>query len=94
MKLDVGLPARQFDAFVVIVDGYRELLLRSILPDNILIQKAFDLRGLGKMYVLGRWLVVLILVDDVLANPDAFITDEDRGPRDQFTNIILTFVAE
>jgi len=46
------------------------------------------------MYVFRGRLVVLIFVDDVLANTDAFITNEHSGPCDQFTNIILTLVAE
>jgi hypothetical protein len=46
------------------------------------------------MNVFGGWLVVLIFIDDVLANSNPLITDEDGRPRDQFADVILTFVAE
>ena len=46
------------------------------------------------MDVSGGGFVILILVDDVLANPDAFITDEDRRARNEFPNVVLTLVAE
>jgi len=78
----------------MIVNGYSELFFGPVLSNDVLIQKSFDLGGLGKMYVLRGRLVVLVLVDDVLTNPHAFITDENRGTSDQFTNIILTLVAE
>jgi hypothetical protein len=78
----------------MIVNGYSELLFGPVLSDDVLIQKSLDLGRLGKMYVLRGRLVVLVLVDDVLTNPHALITDENRGTSDQFTNIILTLVAE
>jgi len=78
----------------MVVDGDCELLFRPVLTDYILVKESFDLRRLRKMYVLGRGLVVLIFVDDVLTNADAFITNEDRGTSDKFTNIILTLVTE
>jgi hypothetical protein len=59
-----------------------------------LVEESFDLGWLGKVDVLRRRLVVLILIDDVLANRHTFITDENRGPCDQFTNVILTLIAE
>jgi len=78
----------------MIVDSDSQLLFRSVLAYDVLIEESFDLRWLRKMYVFRRGLVVLIFIDDVLTNPDAFITDEDRGTSDQFTNIILALVAE
>jgi hypothetical protein len=78
----------------VIVNGYSEFLFGPVLPNDVLIEKSLDLGRLGKMYVLRGRLVVLVLVDDVLTNPHALITDENRGTSDQFTNIILALVAE
>jgi len=78
----------------VIVDGYSEFLFGPVLPNDILIEKSLDLGRLGKMYVLRGRFVVLVLVDDVLTNPHAFITDENCGTSDKFTNIILALVAE
>jgi hypothetical protein len=33
------------DAFAVIIDCHRQLLLSGFLPDYVLIQKLFDLKG-------------------------------------------------
>jgi hypothetical protein len=46
------------------------------------------------MDVPGGWFVILVFIDDVLANSDALIANEDRRTRDQFPNVILTFIAE
>jgi hypothetical protein len=78
----------------VVVNRDRKLLFGFVLADNVLIKESFNLGRLGKMYVLWRRLVVLVFVDDVLANRYALITDENRGTRDQFTDVILTLVAE
>jgi len=78
----------------VVVDGDGKLLLRFVLSDYILIEKSLDLGWLRKMYVFGRRLVVLVLINNVLANANAFITNEDRGTGDQFTNVILAFITE
>jgi hypothetical protein len=78
----------------MIVDSDGQLLLRFVLAYNVLVKESLDLWRLRKMYVFGRRLVVLIFIDDVLAYPYAFITYEDRGTSDQFTNIILTLIAE
>jgi hypothetical protein len=94
LQLNVGLLAGQLDSFVVVVDGNSELLLRFVLADDVLIEESFDLRGLGKVYVLWRRFVVLILVDDVLTYCDALIADKYSRARDQFANVILAFVAE
>jgi len=46
------------------------------------------------MYVSGRRLIVLIFIDNVLTHADTLVTDEDSGPRDQFSNVILTLITE
>ena len=84
----------QLDALVMVVDFDSKLLLRFILTDDVLIQESFDLGRLGKVDVFGRRFVVLIFVDDVLTNADAFVTDEDGRPRDQLPNVILALVAK
>jgi hypothetical protein len=78
----------------MVVDGDCKLLLRFVLANHILIEESFDFGWLGEVNVLGRRLVVLILIDDVLAYSHAFITDKNRGPCDQFTNVILALIAE
>jgi len=94
LELDVGFSPGHLDALVMVVDSYSQLLFRPVLAHDVLIEESFDLRRLGEMDVLRRGFVILILVDDVLANPNAFVTNEYGGSRNQFTNVILTLVAE
>ncbi len=46
------------------------------------------------MDAAGRDIVVLIFIDDVLADAHTFVADEDRFPCDQFLNFVLTGVTE
>ena len=78
----------------MIVHSDGQFLLRSILSDDVLIKESLDLGRLGKMYVSGRRLIVLIFIDNVLTHADTLVTDEDSGPRDQFSNVILTLITE
>jgi hypothetical protein len=78
----------------VVVNSHGKLLFGFILADDVLIEEAFDLGRLREMYVLRRRFVILILIDNVLAYANAFVTDEDSGTRDQFSDIILALVAE
>jgi hypothetical protein len=94
LQFDVGLLPRQLNPLVVVVYGDRKLLLRFILADDVLIEKTFDLRRLWKVDVFRRRFVILIFIDDVLANANALIADENGGARDQFANVILALVAE
>src|SRR5262245_39841369 len=94
LKFDVRLFAGQLDALVVIVDRDSKLLLGFILADDILIEESLNLGWFGKVNVFRGWLVILIFIDDVLTNPNAFVTDEDGRPRDQFPDVILTLVAK
>ena len=94
LEFDVGLLSRQLDALVVVVYGDGQLLLRFVLTDDVLVEKCLDLGWLGKVNILGGGFVVLIFIDDVLANADAFITDENGWTCDQLPNFVLTLVAE
>jgi hypothetical protein len=78
----------------MVVDRDSQLLFGFVLTDDVLIKEAFDLGRLGKVNVLGGRLIVGVFVDNVLAGTDAFIANEDRRPRDEFTNVILALVAE
>ncbi len=46
LKLDLTRAHLAIDALVVIVNGNRENFLRPVLPDHILVEDRFDLRGL------------------------------------------------
>ena len=78
----------------MVVNRHSELLFRLILTDDVLVEETFDLRGLRQMYVFRRRLVILIFVDDVLANTNTLVTDEDSRPCYELPDVILAFVTE
>src|SRR5262249_8944640 len=98
VQLDFVAAARLFldvDPLVVVVDGDGELLLRLLLPDDVLVEELLDLlrrrqRGAGA----ASGLEAVVVRDDVVADLDAFIADEDGGPGDQLANVVLILVAE
>ena len=94
LQFDVGFLAGKFNALVVVVNGHGKLLFRFVLANNVLIEEAFDLGRFWKMYVLGRRFVILIFINNVLADANAFVADEDSRSRDQFSDVILALVAE
>ena len=78
----------------MVVYSHGKLLFRFVLADHVLIEEAFDLRRFGKVYVLRRRFIILILINDVLAYANALIADEDSRSCDQFSNIVLALVAK
>jgi hypothetical protein len=79
----------------VVVDGDREDLLRPLLPDDVVIQDGLYLRGLrdgGEAEALV--LLLDLLRDDVVAEPDALVADVDRGARYELLDLFLTLSAE
>ena len=64
------------------INRNRETLFRFILPDHIVVQEALDLRRSRQRRPLGRGLLLLIVVDDLVADVDAFIADVNTRARD------------
>jgi hypothetical protein len=82
------------EPLVVIVDGDREHLLGVALPDHVVVEHLADfLRSRDAVARLHQRGLVL-LADNVHAQLDAFIADENRGPRDQLADLMLTLAAE
>ncbi len=98
---DVGL--RQFDVvvlglmvqpLVVVVDRDRENLLRMLLADHVIVQHLADfLRRRNSITRLHQRGFVL-LANDVHAEFDALIADENGGAGDQFADFVLALPAE
>ena len=87
------------DALVVVVDRHRQLLLRLVLTDHVLVQKCLDLLRLGQV---GRSCTGLclgaVVFENRVADGNALIADISsrivRWRRDQLGNGILRLVAE
>ncbi len=95
-QLDVVAAARlllDLEPLVVVVDGDRELLLGLLLADDVLVQELLDLhrhRERGP-----RAPIELVVVrDDVVADLDALIADEDGRSGNQLADVVLVLVAE
>ena len=95
-ELDLVLAAllADLDALVVVVDRDRQLLLRQVLADHVLVQELLDLVGDGQRRLVGAALDPAVVRDDVVADVDALVADEDRGARDQLADVVLVLVAE
>jgi hypothetical protein len=76
-------------ALVVVMNSDREHLLGVVLPDDVVVENLADF--------LRRWNAVtrftqrglLLLLNDVLAQLDAFIADEHRPAGDELAHLLL-----
>lgn len=93
-QLDFAVLGGVRQALVMVVNGNRQDLLRLPLADNVFVEDLDD--------VLGRWNAVagldhrglVFLTDDVHAQFDAFIADEDGRSGNQFPDFVLALSAE
>ena len=93
-QFDVVVLRRVGQALVMVVDRHREHLLGVLLADHVIVQNAADfLRGRNPVAGLHERRFRL-LADDVHAQLDAFIADENRRASDQLANLMLALAAE
>jgi hypothetical protein len=97
-ELDLVAAARlllDFDALVVVVDRDGELLLRLFLADDVLVEELLDLLRdrQGGAGAAAR-LEPVVVGDDVVADFDALVADEDRRARNELADVVLVFIAE
>ena len=96
-ELDVVAAARlllNLEPLVVVVDRDRELLLGQLLADDVLVEELLDLGRRGQRRARAAAVEAVVVRDDVVADLDAFIADEDRRARDQLADVVLIFIAE
>ena len=97
-QLDLVPAARlllDLDALVVVVDRDRELLLGLFLADDVLVEELLDfLRDRQRRAGAAARLEPVVVRDDVVADLDALIADEDRRARNQLADVVLILVAE
>src|SRR5207302_2460297 len=95
-QLHVADRLRCGDALVVVVDLDRQHLLGAILPDHVLVEGRADRLGVGDeaglLLLLARGTIVVL--EDLLAEVDALVADEDARPRDELAYLVLTLAAE
>jgi hypothetical protein len=65
------------DALVVVVDGDGEDLLGVLLADDVVVQELVDLTGLGQLVEADLGGLRQLLLDDLVAQIDAFVADVD-----------------
>jgi hypothetical protein len=63
------------NALVVVVDSDRELLLRRILTNDVLVQILFQLQRLGQLVRSRVGLLIPVIFQNGVAYGDAFVAD-------------------
>ena len=90
LELDVGLLAAHADALVVVVDRHRQGALGFLLADHVLVELVDDRLRRRILRALGRF----FLGEDVVAQRDALIADEDPRPADELPHLASLLPAE
>jgi hypothetical protein len=78
----------------VVVDSDGEGPLGALLAHHVLLEHVVDLPGLGEVLELEGRRCGELLVDDLVAEIDALVTDVDAGPGDELLDLALRLPAE
>ena len=78
----------------MIVDGDRERLLGGVLPDYVALEEVTDLGGFGELVQLDVIGVSQLLLDDLVAQIDALVTDVDARPGNELLDLLLRLPTE
>src|SRR6202043_956347 len=93
-QLDVVLLGLMVKPLVVIVDGDREHLLGMVLTDHVVIEDLADILrrrdAFARFYQRG----LVLLVEDVHAQLDAFVAYEDGRASNELAHLVLALAAE
>jgi hypothetical protein len=77
----------------VVVDGYRERPLGRLLADHVFVQDRVDLLRLWQAVEVQARIARSgrdqFLIDDLVAEVDAFVADVDPGAGDQLLDLTL-----
>ena len=94
LEFDVGpRPLAEVDSLVVVVDRDGQLLLGLFLADHVVVEQLLEFLGLGQRRLLAL-LQHPVLGDDVEADVDALVANEDGGARDELLDLSLALAAE
>ena len=81
-------------ALVVVVDRHRQGALRRILPHDVLLEEREDLARLWHLNELLLDRFSELLVEDLVAQPDALVADVHGRARDELAHLLLRLTAE
>jgi len=84
----------RIEPLVVIVHGDREHLLGVALADDVVVEDLADLLRRRDAVARLDQRGFVLLADDVHAEFDALVADENRGTRDQLADFMLALAAE
>ncbi len=81
-------------ALVVVVHRDRKRALRGLLAHHVLAEEVEDLARLGELGEFGLGRLRELLVEDLVAQPDALVADVDGSARDELAHLLLRLTAE
>ena len=82
------------EALVMVVDRDREDALGAVLADHIIVEDLADLRRSRDAVASLDQRRLRFLADDVVAELDALVADEDGGAGDELAHLMLRLPAE
>jgi hypothetical protein len=68
--------------------------LGAFLADDILVEDLLDFLGLGELVTGALGALLELFPDNVVTKLHAFVTDENGGPCNQFSNFVLALSTE
>src|SRR5947209_8366842 len=78
----------------MVVDRDREDLLRLLLTDDVVVQVLVDLDRLGQVVEANLARLGELLLDDLVAEIDALVTDVHAGSGDELLDLLLALPTE
>ena len=94
VDLDVVEHAVVIHALVMVIDRYRERLLRLFLPNHVLIKEGLDFLWCRAGNDLFLGFALFFFCEDLVAERDALIADVDVGSRDELLDALFGLPAE
>ena len=82
------------EPLVMVVDRDRQHALGAVLPDHIIVEHLVDFRRSRNAVASLDQGRLGLLADDVVAQLDAFVADEDGRARNQLADLMLRLAAE
>ena len=78
----------------MVVDRHAHGALGRLLPNDVLVEKVEDLLGLRQLKRDTGTGLTQLLIDDLVAQLDALVTDVDTGSRDELLDLLLALATE